>query len=638
MFSTLLKEVTGYFDRRTLLSTFFPCLLFWLIGIATVSLTNSGYEATLHTWNSWPAGTQAWAIVGLLVVTSISALLLVNFRSSLVRSFEGYWPDRWPLNRIAQGKRSRCREQRRILSNRDEEFELQESLLAAEQEQCRSLADRIRDAAQAHPNFAPLFELKAMRSRNGEETTEHLVKQGESLRADWEAVLAQADKLVSSQQGIERCSHLSAAFRAHETRVETALKRVRASRSAITAALLLRWPSDDESVMPTILGNILKVAEEYSMTRYNLDAVVIWPRLAPLLPADVLDAMQNAESSVVLMLTLSVLSAAVGLPLAAYRATAAPHFFLPWLPMLAVVISILLSNRIALLASLSASLLSALVLILRGGILPELLELQTFLMITSGVLILASLCYDNAVEAAVDYGERIKSAIDLHRWKVLDAMHLQNPTDWKDERQIWEQVCGLLLRAYPPESRLYTYAVAGKERTAPKPMRKVLTPIRALPALRAILAEDLSEKEFDEATLAADVVVHEADLAGKLPLRELAANLPITSNLLIASNNLAGCTIVAIKTTPSLRLASLLNSGAHADAVVVPRDPDKKPVEYHNLLVLNPASDGTNDGPAIAFAVPEHEALQFLADAARGTVYLSAKHKVGTHAKGKENP
>lgn len=71
-------------------------------------------------------------------------------------------------------------------------------------------------------------------------------------------------------------------------------------------------PSRPEEVMPTRIGNILKNAELYPEVRYGIDAVTVWPRLYPLLPADVSAALSAVKADLELQLVTSTLAAVLG--------------------------------------------------------------------------------------------------------------------------------------------------------------------------------------------------------------------------------------------------------------------------------------------------------------------------------------
>jgi len=61
-------------------------------------------------------------------------------------------------------------------------------------------------------------------------------------------------------------------------------------------ALRLRLPFDTGRMMPTLLGNLLRAAEEHAWVRYGLEAGVCWPRLWFLLPKDVREEIAAARS------------------------------------------------------------------------------------------------------------------------------------------------------------------------------------------------------------------------------------------------------------------------------------------------------------------------------------------------------
>lgn len=71
-------------------------------------------------------------------------------------------------------------------------------------------------------------------------------------------------------------------------------------------------PTRPGEVMPTRVGNILKNAELYPEIRYGIDAVVVWPRLHPLLPSGVSTALGAVKADLELQLVTASLAAALG--------------------------------------------------------------------------------------------------------------------------------------------------------------------------------------------------------------------------------------------------------------------------------------------------------------------------------------
>jgi hypothetical protein len=74
---------------------------------------------------------------------------------------------------------------------------------------------------------------------------------------------------------------------------------------------LRRVPSSPQLVMPTLLGNVLRAAEERPSVRYGLDVAVCWPMLWLLLDKDTREEVANARSALngsVTLLLWAVLS------------------------------------------------------------------------------------------------------------------------------------------------------------------------------------------------------------------------------------------------------------------------------------------------------------------------------------------
>jgi hypothetical protein len=93
--------------------------------------------------------------------------------------------------------------------------------------------------------------------------------------------------------------------------VETRAEYLRLDRE-----LMYHYPANTKEVLPTALGNRLRAAEQYAHTHYGLDAIIVWPRLWPLLPEHVqksLDASRQTLESEVRLFGWGLLTALWGI-------------------------------------------------------------------------------------------------------------------------------------------------------------------------------------------------------------------------------------------------------------------------------------------------------------------------------------
>ena len=192
--------------------------------------------------------------------------------------------------------------------------------------------------------------------------------------------------------------------RGNEKERKSALKESHSFRQ-MEREYLLFLPQREEHVMPTQLGNIIRAAELYPFDRYSIDAVVIWPRLHAVLPPEFVQSLIAAKTAMVFMLMMSVLSFAFSV------VTCVPLT--------------LFTSRVDL-----------------------------FIICAMGIP-LSWVCYQNALHGASSYGESIKTAFDLHRWKLLEALHLKLPTNDDNENEIWDDVTKLIYRSMPFETASY---------------------------------------------------------------------------------------------------------------------------------------------------------------------------------------
>ena len=326
MFTTLLSELTSYFDRNWVLSIFFPSLAFWS-GCLFVAAFVQGLGQSLLLWQSQSLEIQVALVAGALAWVILFAFLLGNFQTAIIRLFEGYWRT-WPLSVLRDYRQNYYRRRFRYL----------------------------KASVWSHYRTVRPQSRAALMERGNEKERKSALKESNTL----------------SQNERE---------------------------------YLLFLPQREEHVMPTQLGNIIRAAEVYPFYRYKIDAVVIWPRLHAVLPAEFVNSLIAAKTTMVFMLMMSVLSfsftIAACLPLA------------------------LFTSRVGL-----------------------------FLVCALGIP-LSWICYQNALHGASSYGESIKTAFDLHRWKLLEALHLKLPTDPDNEKDIWDEVTNLIYRGGPFETAEY---------------------------------------------------------------------------------------------------------------------------------------------------------------------------------------
>lgn len=157
-------------------------------------------------------------------------------------------------------------------------------------------------------------------------------------------------------------------------------------------------PNHLDKMMPTRLGNILRAAEIYAYDRYGIDASVIWPRLRPLLKPEAVALLEDKKTALELMLLMALLG---GL------------FTVLWAP-------------VAWFAH----------------------RWDLFLLSVLG-LPLSWLCYQNAVQVALAYGEQVKATFDLYRHDLLRALHRPIPSDGEAERKEWLRLSRFFYRNLP---------------------------------------------------------------------------------------------------------------------------------------------------------------------------------------------
>ncbi|MBW6433558.1 hypothetical protein KZ829_07345 [Actinoplanes hulinensis] len=178
---------------------------------------------------------------------------------------------------------------------------------------------------------------------------------------------------------------------------------VQAAGQAATR-LRRRFPTREHLVRPTALGNALAAMQDNAGRAYGLDAVVAWPRLYAVLGQSVRGVVDDRRDT---MDSTARLAASTGIAAIATFAllSQATHWW--WLL----------------------------------GFVP---------------LTVSVIAYRAAVHAAVAYGEAVELAFDLHRFDLLDALHLAAPADRAAELKINQELCDLWRQGVPPTAGYVT--------------------------------------------------------------------------------------------------------------------------------------------------------------------------------------
>jgi hypothetical protein len=263
---------------------------------------------------------------------------------------------------------------------------------------------------------------------------------------------------------------------------------------------------------------------------------------------------------------------------------------------------------------------------------PFLSQLQVFIILATNVLLAARLTYQNAVQAAVAYGEQIKAAFDLYRWKALEGLNLQLPPNLKEERKLWEQVCGLLYRNYSPDFNYYRYVkqTNTKDPALDQTSVSLPVPVKTLPAYRPIVTDDFAEKEMPEAQIPTDAVRQQDELIGYCPLQPLIANQPVSRSVLVEQKYLTDTIALGIQATPAMTLGGRLKAGDIADIALVSDGAaastiSPTPIVWENILILDVRSVTASDDRSfvVVIALPKNFEMEF-ATASSQTRWLIA--------------
>ncbi len=169
-------------------------------------------------------------------------------------------------------------------------------------------------------------------------------------------------------------------------------------RSRLMKELVIRFPDSEQLLLPTPFGNTLRAFEVYPRVMYGLESIDGWGRLQAVIPKDFRELIESAKTQVDFWINLGFLSILLFVEyfgLAIYR-----HAFPSiWLPVI--------------------------------------------------IAVVAAVCPWRSRRLATEWGDLVKSAFDLYRFQLLDALGIEPPTSREDEKILWKKFSQSIIYRLP---------------------------------------------------------------------------------------------------------------------------------------------------------------------------------------------
>jgi hypothetical protein len=166
-----------------------------------------------------------------------------------------------------------------------------------------------------------------------------------------------------------------------DDRARSAVERGRAA-----ARLDSRFPKERAEFLPTRVGNAIRAFEQHSNVRWGLDGFTVWPRIEALLSADERQLVEDARTNFYVFLNGSLAALLVGVCLVVDKA-------------------------------------------MNGAMWDWALYGVPFFLVSYFL-------YVGAISPATDWGDTVRSSIDLHRLDLYEKLGVREPTSFTDERDV----------------------------------------------------------------------------------------------------------------------------------------------------------------------------------------------------------
>lgn len=192
----------------------------------------------------------------------------------------------------------------------------------------------------------------------------------------------------------------------------------------LSRRLSREFPSNENLILPTKLGNVVRCFEYYPDREYGIDAITLYPRIVAKIDKDYAAVMDEAKTSFDFMVNSSFLN----LFLAVLLILTGLVFRFPFENYYSLFIWLL-----------------------------EIIVFFSFFI----------LCYQGAINRAYIWGETVKSAFDLYRTSLLEQLgYQQKPKTKLNERDLWREISTQMLDGDPYKGPKLVYQTDSNEKPA----------------------------------------------------------------------------------------------------------------------------------------------------------------------------
>lgn len=190
------------------------------------------------------------------------------------------------------------------------------------------------------------------------------------------------------------------------------------------AKVNIKKPLNQSHQMPTRLGNVLRASETYAFDRYLIFDTAIWPRLLPILPAEIKRPLEEKNNLFMFLLNSAFLAYFLSLACAVFGLVV-PLFNFP----------------------------QDFFYIGYDFISPGNYFWLSVLFLSFGYIL-----YRVAVNAAEDFTMYVRSSFDLYRINLLHQLQWEPPQTLEDERGLWLEISKLLIAGSKIEANLPAFS------------------------------------------------------------------------------------------------------------------------------------------------------------------------------------